>query len=40
MNFKERNTHFLKLWLLKIDFLYKISKHEHFNGKNNHPTEL
>ena len=28
-----------KPWLLKVDFLYKISKNEHFNDKNVCPTE-
>lgn len=30
----ECHVHLLRLPLLKVDFLYKNSKNEHFNGKN------
>ena len=33
------HAHLLKLRLLKVDFLYRISKNEHLNGKDICATE-
>ena len=38
MKFSQRHTYLLKLWLLKVDLMYKNSKNKHFSGKNIRPT--
>ena len=38
--FVQQNFWTFKLWSIKVDFLHKICKNKHFNGKNIRPTEV